>query len=218
MFDRISPVYDRMNRLMSLGMDLKWRRRAVASLDIPPGSTVLDLACGTGDMTAIALKLHPGITVIGADPSAGMIAVGRPKYSRNGVALVKSWAEYLPFSNDSFDRAMMAFGIRSFPDRKIALRELHRVVVPGGRLSILEMTSRKKSIQESLFGWFFRGLVPLIGAVISKDRRAYHYLPDSVDAFPEPEDFLDEITESGWKSVRWTPMAGGVVSLFLAEK
>jgi len=203
---------------MSLGMDLKWRRRAVASLGILPDSRVLDLACGTGDMTAIALKLHPGITVIGADPSAAMMAVGHPKYSRNSVALVKSWAEYLPFATDSFDRAMMAFGIRSFPDRKIALMELRRVVMSGGRLAILEMTSRKKSIRETLFGWFFRRLVPLIGALISRDQRAYHYLPDSVDAFPEPDDFLREIIESGWKSVCWTPIAGGVVSLFLAEK
>jgi demethylmenaquinone methyltransferase/2-methoxy-6-polyprenyl-1,4-benzoquinol methylase len=218
MFDRISPVYDKMNRMMSLGMDLRWRRRAVAALDIPSGARVLDLACGTGDMTAIAISQQPGIRVVGVDPSPAMVAVGRPRFSRNGVVLVRSWGEYLPFSDSTFDRAMMAFGIRSFPDRIIALRELRRTVVAGGKLAILEMTSRKQSLLEAVFSLYFRGLMPLIGAVISRDWKAYHYLPDSVDAFPRPQDFLHEMMEAGWKSAKWTPMAGGVVSLFLAEK
>ena len=218
MFDRISPVYDMMNRMMSLGMDRGWRRKAVTALKIQSGSRVLDLACGTGDMSLEAQNQQPDIKIVGVDPSPAMMAVGRPRYSRNGVVLVRSWGEHLPFADSSFHRAMMAFGIRSFPDRKIAVTELHRVVAPGGKLAILEMTSRKRSIPEALFGWYFRGLVPLIGAIISRDKRAYRYLPASVDAFPQPLDFGREIIESGWKSVQWTPMAGGVVSLFVAEK
>ena len=218
MFNRISPVYDMMNRIMSLGMDLRWRRRAVAALDIPPDGRVLDLACGTGDMAVMAATRHPGIHVVGVDPSPSMMVVGLPRFSQNGVVLIRGWGEHLPFPDNTFDRGMMSFGIRSFPDRVIALKELRRAIVTGGKLVILEMTSRKRSLLETIFSWYFRGLMPLIGSLVSRDWKAYHYLPKSVGAFPRPDNFLQEIMEAGWKSAKWTPMAGGVVSSFLAEK
>ena len=218
MFDRISPVYDLMNRLMSLGMDLDWRRKAIASLGIQPGARVLDLACGTGDMSVETTRSVQDIWVVGIDPSPAMVNVGRQRLSGNGVVLVRGWAESLPFGDNAFDRAMMAFGIRNFSDRLQALQELHRVLIPGGKAAILEMTTRKQALLETLFGWYFRGVVPIIGSWISRDKSAYHHLPTSVDAFHEPLEFAGEMAASGWRSVKWSSLAGGVVTLFVADK
>ena len=218
MFDRISQVYDLMNRLMSLGMDLNWRRKAISSLGIQPSACVLDLACGTGDMAIEAGKSIHDIRVVGIDPSPAMMKVGRQRFSGNGVLLVKGWAESLPFGDNAFDRAMMAFGIRNFSDRLQALQELHRVLIPGGKVAILEMTTRKRAPLETLFGWYFRGVVPIIGSWVSRDKSAYYHLPASVDAFPEPSEFAGEMSTSGWRSVRWSSLAGGVVTLFVAYK
>jgi demethylmenaquinone methyltransferase/2-methoxy-6-polyprenyl-1,4-benzoquinol methylase len=218
MFDRISPVYDRMNRIMSLGMDLKWRRKAVAALDLFPGAFVLDLASGTGDMVLEAFRQQAEIQVMACDPSPAMLRIGRDKLDGKGVELVRSVGENLCFRDNSFHRAMMAFGIRTFSDRKAALTELYRVTMPGGKLVILEMTSRKHSLPEWFFGWYFRRMVPLLGVCVSKDREAYRYLPRSVDAFPAPDDFAAEMVKAGWHSVQWLPLAGGTVTLFIAEK
>jgi demethylmenaquinone methyltransferase/2-methoxy-6-polyprenyl-1,4-benzoquinol methylase len=217
MFDRISPVYDRMNRLMSLGMDRRWRRKAVAAIDIPNGAKVLDLACGTGDMGLEALSQVQNLQIVGVDPSPAMLAIARNRLMTWNTALSMAWGEQLPFRDSIFDRAMIAFGIRSFPNRLTALKELRRVVMPGGKLAILEMTSRKPATLESLFGWYFRHLVPAVGTLMSRHRHAYHYLPASVDAFPEPRDFAGEMVVAGWNTVSWIPMAGGVVTLFVAE-
>ena len=218
MFDRISPVYDVMNRLMSLGMDLRWRRKTIEFLDIPPHATILDLACGTGDMMLLASRVSNDIKIVGADPSLAMIRTGRKRYVDQNFALVNGWGESLPFADNCFDRAMMAFGIRNFSDRKYALSELHRVTKTGGRLAILEMTTRKRTFFETLFGWYFRGLVPLIGRLISRDKTAYRFLPASVDIFPEPADFAAEIISNGWQHVSWRSFSGGVVTLFHAMK
>jgi demethylmenaquinone methyltransferase/2-methoxy-6-polyprenyl-1,4-benzoquinol methylase len=218
MFDRISPVYDLMNRLMSLGMDRAWRRKAISVLEITPGAHVLDLACGTCDMTLEAFKYQQDIQVIGVDPSSAMMNVSRRRIPKDTALLVQTWSEQLPFMQNSFDRAMMAFGIRSFPDRVHSLKELQRVVISGGRLVILEMTSRKHSIMNTLFGWYFRVLVPIVGTIISREKSAYHFLPASVDAFPQPIDFAGEIITAGWNSVHWFSLTGGVVTLFVADK
>jgi demethylmenaquinone methyltransferase/2-methoxy-6-polyprenyl-1,4-benzoquinol methylase len=218
MFDRISPVYDRMNRLMSLGMDIRWRRKAVKMLDLFPGAAVLDLASGTGDLALEAFKQQPDIQVIACDPSPAMTEIGRNKLKGRRVEFIRSYGEYLPFSEGSFQRAMMAFGIRNFPDRILALKELFRVITPKGRLVILEMTSRKQTILEWFFGCYFRGIVPLFGALISKNYKAYQYLPKSVDNFPEPINFAGEMMKAGWESVQWFPLAFGVVTIFIAEK
>ena len=218
MFDRISPVYDRMNRLMSWGMDVKWRRKALEILNITPGDVVLDLASGTGDLAFEAFKQQQDIQIIACDPSPAMTMIGRGKLKGWNVEFVRNFGEYLPFGEGCFQRAMMAFGIRSFPDRGLTLKELFRVVDTGGKLVILEMTSRKQTVVEWFFGWYFRGLVPLLGALISKDHQAYRFLPKSVDAFPEPIDFAGEMVKAGWDSVQWLPLAGGVVTIFIAEK
>ena len=218
MFDRISPVYDLMNRLMSLGMDVGWRRKAIGALDINPGSLVLDLGCGTGDLTKIALESCDNIQVMAVDPSQAMIDIFRHRNTDKSVHLARGWDNELPFRDGSFQRSMMAFGIRNFPDRMLALQELFRVTQPGGKLAILEMTSRTHTFLNILFGWYFRKLVPIVGRLISRDKGAYSHLPASVDAFPEPADFARELTTAGWTRAAWTSIAGGVVTLFLAEK
>ena len=218
MFDRISPVYDRMNRLMSLGMDLRWRQKTVETLNLFSGAIVLDLASGTGDLALEAFRQQQDIRVIACDPSPAMMMIGREKLKGRNVEFVRNFGEYLPFGEGCFQRAMMAFGIRSFPDRCLTLKELFRVVSVGGKLVILEMTSRKQTMLEWFFGWYFRGLVPLLGALISKDYKAYRFLPKSVDAFPEPIDFAGEMVKTGWGRVQWLPLTGGVVTIFIAEK
>ncbi len=218
MFDRISPVYDLMNRLMSLGMDVGWRRKAIRALDINPGSLLLDLACGTGDLTKIALESCDNIQVMAVDPSQAMIDIFRRSITDKSAHLVRGWDNELPFNDGSFQRSMMAFGIRNFPNRMQALQELFRVTQTGGKLAILEMTSRSQTFLNTLFSWYFRKLVPIVGGMISRDKGAYSHLPSSVDAFPEPVDFARELTTAGWTKATWTSIAGGVVTLFLAEK
>lgn len=218
MFDRISPVYDLMNRLMSLGMDVEWRRKTIRALDIHPGSLVLDLACGTGDLTKIALESCNTAQIIAVDPSLAMTGILRHRISDKSTQLIRGWDNQLPFRDHKFDRAMIAFGIRNFPDRVQALRELFRVTKPDGKLAVLEMTSRSHTFLNTLFGWYFRKLIPIVGRLISRDRRAYHHLPASVDVFPEPADFARELTIAGWSKTTWISLAGGVVTLFLSEK
>ena len=218
MFDRISPVYDLMNRLMSLGMDVGWRRKTIRVLDIHPGSLVLDLGCGTGDLTKIAIESCDTVQIMAVDPSQAMIDIFRHRIIDESVHLIRGWDNELPFRDHKFDRSMIAFGIRNFPNRVQALQELFRVTKPYGKLAVLEMTSRSHTFLNTLFGWYFRKLVPIVGRLISRDRRAYHHLPASVDAFPEPADFARELTIAGWARTTWTSLAGGVVTLFLSEK
>jgi demethylmenaquinone methyltransferase/2-methoxy-6-polyprenyl-1,4-benzoquinol methylase len=211
MFDRISPVYDTMNRLMTVGLDERWRRRAAAAV-VTQGSRVLDACCGTGDL---ALACHEaGGDVVGLDFSERMLERAREK--SDAIEWVRGDLLELPFPDESFDSATVGFGIRNVQDLEAGLRELARVLRPGGRLGCLEIT-RPRGALRPFFRLWFDGLVPLAGRVLPGGA-AYTYLPASVRRFPGPEDLAVVMRRAGLGEVTWQLLGGGIVALHTARK
>lgn len=215
MFDRIVRRYDLMNRLMTGGRDLAWRRLAAERAVGSGAELVLDLATGTGDL-ALALVRQGAQRVVGADLSAGMLEVARAKLSAHGnppISLLRADAMGLPFADDTFDACTIAFGLRNLPDYQAAVCEMARVIRPGGRLVILEMTPLGAPLLRTLFDWYFAHLVPLVGGLISGDRDAYGYLPRSVGAFPTALDLAGMLRRAGLTNVRYRLLAMQTVAL-----
>ena len=210
MFDRISPVYDAMNRTMTLGLDQRWRR-ATAEAAVRPGDRVLDACCGTGDL-AVAAKAAGG-RVIGLDFSARMLESARGKSGE--IEWVQGDALELPFGNATFDAATVGFGARNLDDLERGLAELRRVVRPGGRLAILEIT-RPRGLLAPFYRLWFDRLVPLLGRVLPGGS-AYTYLPASVRRFPGPEELAELLRSAGFENVRWRLFAGGIVALHIGD-
>lgn len=211
MFDRIAPVYDLMNRAMSLGLDVRWRRMTARGA-VRPGDRVLDVCCGTGDL-ALADR-EAGGDVTGLDFSERMLARARRK--SDAIEWVRGDATALPFSDEAFDAVTVGFGVRNLEDLESGLRELARVLRPGGRLGCLEIT-RPRGVLRLFFRAWFDGLVPLVGKVLPGGS-AYTYLPASVRRFPGPEDLAAAMERAGFSSVRWKLLGGGIVALHSAEK
>lgn len=211
MFDRISPVYDAMNRVMTAGLDQRWRRLAAGSV-VSPGDRVLDACCGTGDL-ALAAEAAGG-SVTGLDFSRAMLERARRK-SRT-VEWVEGDVTALPFEDASFDAATVGFGIRNVPDLEAGLRELGRVLRPGGRIACLEIT-RPRGLLRPFFGVWFDRVVPLLGRVLPGGA-AYTYLPASVRRFPGPGDLGAAFERAGFRDVRWQLLAGGIVALHVGTK
>lgn len=220
MFDQIAKRYDLLNRVNSLGMDRGWRRTTIRLLDVQPGHRVLDLATGTADLPLEIVQQQPEATVVGLDPSTGMLGVGHDKVAAAGrddrIELVEGDAQALPFEAGSFDRLTMAFGIRNVPDRSKALREMVRVLRPGGVAGILELSEPKKGLMAPFARMHIHHVVPLVGAVLSGSGE-YRYLQTSIDAFPAPEDFASMMKEAGFTSVERRPFAFGACVLYLGE-
>lgn len=220
MFDRIARRYDFLNRVLSLGIDQGWRRRAVREMALPENGRALDLATGTADLAIRIARAHPTVEVVGTDPSQGMLEVGRDKVERGGltgrVTLRAGDAQDLPFDDDSFDAVAIAFGIRNVPDRPRALSEMARVTRPGGRIVILELSEPRRGVFGPLARFHVRVLVPRIGALLS-GARAYRYLQESIAAFPPPEEFARVMEDSGLRMCSVTPLTFGVSCLFVAE-
>ncbi|XXT23580.1 bifunctional demethylmenaquinone methyltransferase/2-methoxy-6-polyprenyl-1,4-benzoquinol methylase UbiE [Sorangium sp. So ce429] len=218
MFDGIAEKYDLLNRIISMGLDQGWRRRAVSSLELTPGATVLDLATGTADL-AIAIARTHDVKVIGVDPSQGMLAVGRRKVEAAGLAgqveLEVGDAEQLQLGDASVDAISMAFGIRNVPDRARALREMARVTRPGGRVAILELSEPRGGLMSKLARFHIHTVVPYIGGAIS-GRDEYRYLQDSIARFPPPDEFAEQMRGAGLRVLRVEPLTMGVVCLFVA--
>jgi demethylmenaquinone methyltransferase/2-methoxy-6-polyprenyl-1,4-benzoquinol methylase len=211
MFDRISPVYDTMNRLMTAGLDTRWRRRAAAAV-VTQGSRVLDACCGTGDL---ALACHEaGGEVVGLDFSERMLERARGKSA--AIEWVRGDLLELPFPDESFDAATVGFGIRNVQDLEAGLRELARVLRPGGRLGCLEIT-RPRGALRPFFRLWFDGLVPLAGKILPGGA-AYAYLPASVRRFPGPEDLAVVMRRAGLGEVSWQLLGGGIVALHTARR
>jgi demethylmenaquinone methyltransferase / 2-methoxy-6-polyprenyl-1,4-benzoquinol methylase len=210
MFDRIAPVYDVMNRLMTAGLDRRWRRLTAQAV-VRPGDRVLDACCGTGDL-ALA-DLEAGGEVTGLDFSDAMLARARRKSS--SVEWVAGDLLALPFPDGTFDAATVGFGIRNVADLDGGLAELARVLRPGGRLACLEIT-RPRGALRPFFRVWFDGLVPLAGKALPGGE-AYSYLPASVRRFPGPEDLAGAMRRSGFGAVRWRLFGGGIVALHVAE-
>ncbi len=211
MFDRISPVYDPMNRLMTAGLDRRWRRLTVRAV-VKPGDRVLDACCGTGDLALAAEEA--GGRVTGLDFSERMLERARRKSA--GVEWVRGDLLSLPFENASFDAAIVGFGIRNVEDLEAGLRELARVLRPGGRLGCLEIT-RPRGALKPFFGLWFDGLVPLAGTVLPGGA-AYTYLPASVRRFPGPEDLGEAMRRAGFGEIGWRLLGGGIVALHAATR
>jgi demethylmenaquinone methyltransferase/2-methoxy-6-polyprenyl-1,4-benzoquinol methylase len=210
MFDRISPVYDVMNRTMTMGLDQRWRRATVAAV-VQPGDRVLDACCGTGDLAIAALGA--GGRVTGLDFSERMLERARSKSAE--VEWVQGDALALPFSDGSFDSATVGFGVRNLDDLERGLAELRRVLRPGGRLAILEIT-RPRGVLTPFYKLWFDGFVPLLGKLLPGGA-AYTYLPASVRRFPGPEDLAGLLSGAGFDDVRFRTFAGGIVALHIGR-
>jgi demethylmenaquinone methyltransferase/2-methoxy-6-polyprenyl-1,4-benzoquinol methylase len=208
MFDRISPVYDAMNRTMTLGLDQRWRRATVAAV-VRPGDKVLDACCGTGDLAVAAS--HAGATVTGLDFSGRMLERARRKSSK--VEWIQGDAQQLPFEDASFDAATVGFGVRNLDDLERGLAELRRVLRPGGRVAILEIT-KPSGLLAPFYRLWFDGFVPLLGKVLPGGA-AYTYLPASVRRFPGPDELAGLLRGAGFEDVRWRTFAGGIVALHI---
>ncbi|MGH3102970.1 MAG: ubiquinone/menaquinone biosynthesis methyltransferase [Gaiellaceae bacterium] len=210
MFDRIAPVYDAMNRIMTAGLDRRWRR-ATARAVVRPGDRVLDVCCGTGDL-ALADR-DAGGEVTGLDFSERMLERARRKSGE--IEWVRGDALALPFAAAAFDAATVGFGVRNVPELEPALAELRRVLRPGGRLAVLEIT-RPRGVLSPFFRLWFDGIVPLLGKVLPGGA-AYTYLPASVRRFPGPEDLAAAIASAGFANVGYRLFAGGIVALHCGE-
>lgn len=211
MFDRISPVYDLMNRVMTAGLDRRWRRATVAAV-VRPGDRVLDACCGTGDLAVEASRA--GARVVGLDFSGEMLARARRKSS--AVEWVEGDVLALPFEDGAFDVATVGFGIRNVADLDAGLAELARVVRPGGRLGCLEIT-RPRGLLRPFFRLWFDRIVPLLGKVLPGGA-AYTYLPASVRRFPGPEDLAAALERAGFGAVSWRLFGGGIVALHVGTR
>jgi len=211
MFDRIAPVYDVMNRVFTMGLDGRWRRLAAAAV-VTPGDRVLDAACGTGDLALADRKA--GGTVTGLDFSERMLERARRKSDQ--IEWIRDDALALPFESASFDAATIGFGIRNVDDLDAGLRELARVVRPGGRLAVLEIT-RPRGVLRPFFRLWFDVLIPLAGKALPGGA-AYTYLPASVRRFPGPDDLADALRRAGFTDVGYRLLAGGIVSLHVGRR
>lgn len=219
MFDAISPRYDLLNRLCSFGVDQRWRRSVIKALHEREVVHVLDVATGTADLTILAAR--NGMRVTGIDISSGMLEYGRKKVEgrglRAGIELLQADSEALPFSDRSFDGAMVAFGVRNFEHLEKGLAEMYRVIRPGGTIAVLEF-SRPSGLWGGLFRFYFHRVMPVIGRLVSRDATAYTYLPQSVAAFPEGEAFSALLSDAGCVEVTARRLTGGIATLYLARK
>lgn len=216
-FSSIPRSYDFLNHFLSLRRDIAWRRFTVRRMRFFRTNRLLDVATGTGDLAIEAARTYPEISVVGLDLVPGMLELGRKKIRKRGlegrIRLVEGDALALPFEDGSFDAASIAFGIRNIPDREAALREMARVVVPGGAVMVLELTRPSNRLVRAFYSVYLNGLLPLLGKMISRDRTAYSYLADSIMEFPSPEEFSGIMRGAGLSEVEAVPLTLGVAHL-----
>lgn len=219
MFDAISPRYDLLNRLCSLGTDQGWRRKVIREVGSEPVERLLDVATGTADLAIMGARVAK--QVVGADISAGMLQYGRIKVEKAGlndrIELVQADAADLPFPDGAFDAITAAFGVRNFEDLERGITGMARVLRPDGRLFILEFSRPQRSPFKQFFQFYFHHVMPLIGRLVSKDNDAYSYLPESVDAFPQGKTFEDLLKRCGLQEVRSRKLTFGVATLYTAR-
>ncbi len=221
MFDHIAPAYDRLNHLMSLGIDRSWRRTALKWLRPHRPQQMMDVATGTGDFALLACRMLRPQSLVGTDISEGMMQVARHKAREAGlddrIRFRREDCEALTFSDASFDAVTVAFGIRNFEHLDRGLREMCRVLRPGGHLVILELSTPDRPPMKQLYRIYSR-LIPLMGRLVSHDRSAYTYLPQSIRAFPQGEVMSESIRRAGFSDVRFRRLTFGVCTLYMATK
>lgn len=221
MFNNISKKYDFLNHFLSLGIDILWRKKAIKLLKPHQPKVMLDIATGTGDFALEALSLKP-TKIIGIDISEGMLAVGKDKIKAKGVDSIIDLqlgdSENLPFDNDYFDAYTVGFGVRNFENLEKGLTEMFRVLKPNGKAVILEFSKPKKFPIKQVYNFYFNNILPGIGKLVSKDNAAYTYLPESVNAFPEGEEFVQILSKLGYKEIKNMPLMFGIASIYYASK
>lgn len=221
MFNNISKKYDFLNHFLSLGIDIIWRKKSIKLLKELQPKIILDIATGTGDFAIEALSLNP-TKIIGIDISEGMLAVGKEKMKQKGVdhiiELQLGDSENLSFDSNYFDAYTVGFGVRNFENLEKGLSEMLRVLKPNGRAVILEFSKPKAFPVKQLYHFYFNRILPTIGNLISKDNAAYTYLPESVNAFPEGDEFVQILNKLGYKNVQAIPLMFGISSIYTATK
>jgi demethylmenaquinone methyltransferase / 2-methoxy-6-polyprenyl-1,4-benzoquinol methylase len=222
MFDSIAWRYDFLNHFLSFGVDKLWRARAVRIIAKKyQHPEILDVATGTGDLAIRSMKAHPK-RIVGIDISQNMLEIGREKVMRRGFAdkieLMQADSENIPFDDNSFDVAMVAFGVRNFSDPLKGLMEMRRVIRPGGLLLVLEFSKPGSFPFRTIYNFYFRKILPAVGKLFSKDKSAYSYLPDSVYKFPDNERFLKLLEEAGYITTRQVKLTGGIASIYTGVK
>jgi demethylmenaquinone methyltransferase/2-methoxy-6-polyprenyl-1,4-benzoquinol methylase len=221
MFDNISAKYDFLNHFLSLGVDHIWRRKAINMLKAKQPKKIIDLATGTGDFALAALKLNPE-KVVGVDISNGMLAKGREKMIKRGkediISMVYGDSEDLPFADNEFDALTVGFGVRNYENLEKGLTEMLRVINHGGTAVILEFSKPKKFPIKQVFGFYSKYIIPFLGKTISKDSSAYEYLPESVAAFPEGQDFIAILKKVGYKNTSARLVFGGIATIYTGVK
>jgi len=221
MFNNISHKYDFLNHFLSLGIDRLWRKKAVKKLKPIQAKRILDLATGTGDFAISLLKIKPD-QIIGMDISEGMLKVGREKMKKRGVDHIVSMqqgdSENLPFEDNTFDGLTVGFGVRNYENLELGLSEMLRVIRPGGLVVILEFSKPNKFPIKQYYKFHSKYIIPFFGKLFSKDTRAYTYLPNSIQAFPEGQTFENILKKIGYFNVNRTPVSGGIATIYVGEK
>lgn len=222
MFDKIAPYYDYLNRFLSLGIDIWWRKKAIRQLKGMTNTKILDIATGTADLALEANKQLNPQSVTGLDISENMLKIGRKKISKvkldDKINLICGDSENLPFDNGAFNTVMAAFGVRNFENLEAGLKEMHRVTAPNGQMMILEFSKPKTFPIKNIFNAYFKYLLPVIGKIKSKDPKAYQYLYESVQAFPDYDNFASILKNIGFSSVEFKPLSFGICTIYLAKK
>jgi len=222
MFDAIAPRYDLLNRVLSAGLDRRWRDHAVDALSLAPNARVLDVCTGTADLAIATVSRAKGASVIGVDFAGAMLRLGLAKVTSQGLSgrirLIRGDATRIPVATATCDAATIAFGIRNVAEPEQALADIARVLRPNGRLAILEFGQPGIPGIRSLYSWYFRYVLPTIGKLVSKHASAYSYLPASVGTFPPPDEFAGIIARHGFSNVKAVPLTFGIVYLYVAER
>lgn len=221
MFNNISQRYDLLNHLLSMGIDILWRKKAIRMLKPKKPKLILDIATGTGDFAIEALALNPD-QVIGVDISEGMLAVGRKKLQKKGledkISLQLGDSEKLLFEDNKFDAVIVSFGVRNFENLEAGLKDMYRVLKPGGTTVIIEFSKPESFPLKQGYNFYFKSILPIIGKLISKDKAAYTYLPESVQQFPYGKEFLSILEKTGFKETKCKRLAFGISSIYTAQK
>ena len=222
MFDRIAPTYDMLNHTLSLNIDRLWRRRVVRLVRRFAPRRILDVATGTGDLAIAMARRIRGTQVLGVDLSEGMLDIARRKVAEAGldgrVVLDTGDAERLSVSDSAVDVATVAFGVRNFGDLDAGLRDIARTLREGGRIVIIEFSTPRNPLARAFYGFWNRRVLPRVGGMVSRDRKAYEYLPESIGEFPAPERFLEMMSRAGFRNCKARSQSFGIAHIYVGEK
>jgi demethylmenaquinone methyltransferase/2-methoxy-6-polyprenyl-1,4-benzoquinol methylase len=222
MFDKIAPYYDHLNRVLSLGIDIIWRKKAIKMLAAEKPKTILDIATGTADLAIEAARVIRPEHITGLDISANMLKIGNEKLIKLGldkmIHLEQGDSENLHYASDSFDAVMAAFGVRNFENLEKGLAEMYRVLKPGGTLLVLEFSKPKHFPLKQMFNIYFKNILPVIGKIRSKDDKAYKYLYESVQVFPDYHHFTDILIKLGYSKANFKVLSAGICCIYFAKK